>query len=311
MPDTRAGPRHRRSALLSRAQAVGIVAIGCRAPPAIRLQPEEPPARSRPRVDHRQTPANGEDARVRRCRVAHPLAGEQPVEESSTDREGNVKHGAVGCCRQVVRRRREEQHHGAHDRGLPATIARHAPGDTRVPANLSLEIPDVSKLGLHLDDEEGPSQRVKGEDVDPSPRRAIAESHLTGDQPAGSRQASPHVGAAPGVDGIPLVEPPDRERWASDEAQLDVQAPAERHQRRHGDPREPAPLEQRHGRLRHAGRGASGLLCRTGRAACGAEQSADLDKLGVGVGAPQGQHVRIERLAPSPRLTAALMGDPG
>jgi hypothetical protein len=90
-----------------------------------------------------------------------------------------------------------------------------------VPADLSLERPDVHQVALALDDKGGVSVGIGAQDVDPSPNVVRADRDLAGDRDAGAPKVPGGVRHDPGVGSVPLERRPDQQGRPDDDLKPD------------------------------------------------------------------------------------------
>ena len=89
-------------------------------------------------------------------------------------------------------------------RRRPAALTSRSRSSACVPAKRSLDPAEVTKLGLHFDDEEASGRFLKCEHIDPPGTERSVDLDLRFDAPSEAPKPTRHVGHATSVDSIAL-----------------------------------------------------------------------------------------------------------
>lgn len=109
-----------------------------------------------------------------------PIRWKRPSQGRPVFRETATGRTAIG-----------DDHPHTDERGRPFTLARDVTGEATIAIDLADEATDISDRALHLNDQEGPSTGVPGDDVDGSTLAVDRERHLRLDDPLGQARQSP------------------------------------------------------------------------------------------------------------------------
>lgn len=176
--------------------------VGRSGPPPV--QPGRTPAAiSAPaRIDHHEAPP-GLTARFR--------APDQEITDRTAAKRERSRHGvAIRQQGRVVRVGGKEDDHANCRADRPSSFPTDLGSGTLVPADLALQTPQVTELGLDLDNGEAPRSLVECQQVDPARRRPSRISHSTAHvypRPSSERRAAEtqHAWAASSWSARPMT----------------------------------------------------------------------------------------------------------
>lgn len=192
-------------------RGVGVVPVwGC-SPAAFRPRREQPISSAADRVDQGKSPSG--------------IVLRSPLNDRShrhrPHREGGRQSFAVPQDHPLDLVGGEQQQPTHDPPRAPPDVDRRPLRGPFVPAQLSLDRPEVIDPGLDFDDDQRPGPRIEGEQIDPSVRAPLDDLDFAAHIPASRSQSTIDIARASGVDEVALPWRFERQNRPRDE--LDIQ----------------------------------------------------------------------------------------